>query len=188
MGIFAALAFLQFIGYICLVTACRMFTQLKSDSNQYLFSDFLENKKVFNLAEAYWRRMVAAIARARGGSFRPYLNHLGADGRKEYDANPIFEAFFPELDKAVRIIQDRPEQGKMDISGWLDQLECEEGRPPTPELLLALALSRETAKIARQLLHRWIVEDCTPEEMKKDINRYTKGDFRLTLITNNQQP
>jgi len=157
----------------------------KQHRGRYAFSDFLENKKVFNLAEAYWRRIVTAIAQERGCSFRPYLNHLGADGRKEYDANPIFEAFFPELNKAVRIIQDRPQQGKMDISGWLDQLECEEGRPPTPELVLALALSRETAKAARQLLHRWIVDDCTPQEIKKEI---PKVNFRLTLLINKPQP
>jgi hypothetical protein len=159
-----------------------MFTHLKNGTNQYLFSDFLENKKVFNLAEAYWRRMVTAIAQERGCSFRPYLNHLDAAGRKEYDANPIFEAFFPELNKAVRIIQDRPEQGKLDLSGWLDQLELEESHPPTPELVLALALSRETAEAARQLLRCWIVDDCSPAEMKKAISSHTKKSVRLILI------
>ncbi|MCB0594774.1 MAG: hypothetical protein H6557_13900 [Lewinellaceae bacterium] len=52
-------------------------------------------------------------------------------------ANPIFDAFFPSLHKAVRIIQDEPEAGAPDIATWMDTIELEEGQPPVPELVTA---------------------------------------------------
>lgn len=124
----------------------------------YLFVTFMEDKKVFNLAEAYWRRMVSAIAREAGISFRSYINHHDSKGRKEYDANPIFDAFFPSLCKAIRIIQEKPGAGAPDIATWMDTIELNEDEPPVPELVIALALSRETAAAARQLIRQWVAE------------------------------
>lgn len=136
---------------------------------KYLFPTFLEDKKVFNLAEAYWRRMITAIAEEANAPFQPYINHHDSKGRKEYNANPIFDALFPSLHKAVRIIQDEPEAGAPDIATWMDTIELEEGQPPVPELVIALALSRESAAAARELIRQWVVEGFSEERMGEVI-------------------
>lgn len=137
---------------------------------RYLFSTFLEDKKVFNLAEAYWRRLVRAVASEGELDFHSYLNHYDSQGRKEYHANPIFDAFFPGLSRAVRIIQEAPEADVPDIAAWVDTIELEEGAAPVPELVIALALSRDTSQIARRLIRSWIVQEPTPEAMRAVID------------------
>lgn len=136
---------------------------------RYLFASFLEDKKVFNLAEAYWRRMITAVAKEAGAPFHSYINHRDSKGRKEYDANPIFDAFFPSLHKAVRIIQDQPDADAPDLDAWMDSIELEEGQPPVPELVIALSLSRETAAAARELIRQWVVKGFSEEQMKEVI-------------------
>lgn len=48
----------------------------------------MENKKIYNLAQAYWGRMIRSVAREKGLSFQHYLNPYDGAGLKEYDANP----------------------------------------------------------------------------------------------------
>lgn len=137
------------------------------EKSKYLFSLFLENKKIYNLSQAYWGRMVRSIAQEEGLSFQHYLNPYDGAGRKEYDANPIFDAYFPALRKAVRIIQDTPEEGAPDITAWINYFEIEEDQPEMPELVIAIALSQESAGTARELLGKWLLEGLSGEEMEK---------------------
>jgi hypothetical protein len=127
--------------------------------SKYLYASFLEDKRVYNLAQAWWGRLLTGLASERKLEFRPYLNPRPASGRKEYDGNPICNAYFPTLDKAVRIIQEGPEEEPASLSAWLDTAEIHEAGPETPELVIALELSRATATRARALLRRWLVED-----------------------------
>lgn len=138
-------------------------------NNKFLFTAFLADKKVFNLAEAYWRRLVSAVAEEAEVDFYSYLNHYDAQGRKEYDPNPIFDAYFPRLRKAVRIIQEEPEPGAPDIGAWVDEIELKEDTAPVPELVIALALSRETAATDRELIRKWVGEEVARREMEKVI-------------------
>lgn len=140
-----------------------METSLKN--SKYLFSSFLENKNAFNLSQAYWGRMIKSIAREKGLSFQPYLNPYDGAGQKEYGANPIYDAYFPSLQKAVRIIQDTPEEGPRDITAWINYFEIEEDQPEMPELVIAIALSQESAGTARELLRKWLLDGLSGEEM-----------------------
>lgn len=133
----------------------------------YLFSLFLEDKNVYNLSQAYWGRMIKSIAREGGLSFQPYLNPYDGAGQKEYGANPIYDAYFPTLQKAVRIIQDTPEEGASDITAWINDFEIEEDQPETPELVIAIALSQDSAGMARELLRKWLLDGLSGKEMEK---------------------
>ncbi|MCB0550777.1 MAG: hypothetical protein KDD19_24620 [Phaeodactylibacter sp.] len=115
--------------------------------------------------------MITAIAEEAGVPSHSYINHFDSKGRKEYDANPIFDAFFPSLYKAVRIIQEEPEAGAPDIAAWMDSIDLFEGKTPVPELVIALALSKETAADARELARQWIVERHSAAEMQQLISR-----------------
>jgi len=140
-----------------------------------LFSSFMENKKIYNLAQAYWGRMIRSVAREKGLSFQHYLNPYDGAGRKEYGANPIYNAYFPALRKAVRIIQDTPEAGAPDITAWINYFEIEEGQPEAPELVAAIALSQESAGTARELLRKWLLDELSGEEMEKVFEGVVKG-------------
>lgn len=132
-----------------------------------LYPTFLENKRVYNLNQAYWRRLLTDIIKDTDLSFQSYLNPLGANGQKEYDGNPIFDAYFPSLSKAIRIIQDVPEDDSNDLSAWIDHIELEEGKPAIPELVIAVTLTQDTASQAQELIRQWIVADVSVVEMKE---------------------
>ncbi|MCO6478804.1 MAG: hypothetical protein J5I94_19375, partial [Phaeodactylibacter sp.] len=111
--------------------------------------------------------MIRSVVQKKSLSFEHYLNPYDGAGQKEYDANPIFNAYFPALQKAVRIIQDTPEEGAPDITAWINYFEIEEDQPETPELVIAIALSQDSAGTARELLRKWLLEGLSGEEMEK---------------------
>ncbi|MCB0558605.1 MAG: hypothetical protein KDD09_06660 [Phaeodactylibacter sp.] len=118
--------------------------------------------------------MVKAVAREKSLPFQPYLNPYDGAGKKEYDANPIFDAYFPTLQKAVRIIQDTPEEGAPDITAWINYFEIEDDQPETPELVIAIALSQDSAETARELLRKWLLEGLSKENMEKAFEGVVK--------------
>jgi hypothetical protein len=124
-------------------------------NDKYLFVGFLEDKRLYNLTAAYWHRMVYRIAKERQLNFQPYINLYDSMGQKEYDANPIFSAFFPILNKAVRIIQDEPEAEAPDLTYWEDEIELKTGHQ-TKELVIAVALSVSSAEAAKRLIVDWL--------------------------------
>lgn len=145
-----------------------MATSLKY--NRYLYASFLDNKRVYNLAVAFWRKLVAAIAREGDMAFQYHLNDTGPDGHREYDGNPIFAAYFPKRKRAFRIIQDRPEADKPDWAAWTGSTEGPNNEE-VPELTIALALSTETAAVAKQFLHAWLLDQISLEEMNVLIHK-----------------
>ena len=128
---------------------------VKNKNDKYLFVGFLESKRLYNLTAAYWHRMVYKIAEEKQLEFQPYINLYDTHGHKEYDANPIFSAFFPGLNKAVRIIQDEPEADAPDLTYWEDRIELKVAHP-TKELVIAVALSVSSAAEAKRLIADWL--------------------------------
>lgn len=132
-----------------------------------LYPSFLENKRVYNLNQGYWRRLLTDLIKDTDLTFEPYLNPVDANGQKEYDGNPIFNAYFPSLRKAIRIIQDVPEGDAAELSAWMDHIDIEENQPPIPELVLAVTLSRETSAQAQRLMEQWVLENVSVEGMEE---------------------
>ena len=62
---------------------------------EFLYADFLENKKAYNLAQGSWGRLLNSLLREYGYTYMPYIIQV-QNGKKEYDGNPIFSAFIPE--------------------------------------------------------------------------------------------
>lgn len=145
-------------------------------NNDLLYAKFLERPKVYNLAEAYWARTARRLAGEAGLSLHRFYSTRYGNGEKRYDGNPLFDAYFPERHKLVRILQYLPEPGDLLISGWLGEsppaTEADVPVPPgkhgspIPELTISLALTHETAATARRLLRLWLVEDCSAAEME----------------------
>lgn len=123
-----------------------------------LYKDFLDNKRVYNLAEASWRRLLNSLLKDLGYTHTPYLNNL-VNGKKEYDGNPIFNAYIPEIKRAIRIIQVSPQEEGNDISAWIDDIELKQKSrrtKKTKELVLDIKLSHKAKSIASDLIKEWI--------------------------------
>ncbi len=132
----------------------------------HLYSNFLQDKKIYNLAQAYWGRLFSKIAQQYDLQLVPYLNDQNGNGQKEYDGNPIFNVLEPSLNRAVRIIQIEPEGEQLDISAWLDTIELAESAPPVQELVIDMVLSKESYAIARKFIIAWLGERITKAEME----------------------
>jgi len=122
--------------------------------NHILYADFLENKRVYNLAQGAWKRLLNKVLKDFGYTYTPYLNEL-QNGKKEYDGNPIFNAYIPEIKRAIRIIQVSPKEEGDDISAWVDDIALSQSKH-TKELVLDLKLSKKVKKIAEKLIGEWI--------------------------------
>jgi uncharacterized UPF0160 family protein len=123
---------------------------------QILYQNFLENKNIYNLAQAAWGRVLVSVLKDLNYTYVPYLNDR-QNGKKEYDGNPIFNAYIPEIKRAVRIIQVSPEEEGDDISGWIDNIQLKD--KSTKELVLDLKLTKKAKQRARELISAWIEKE-----------------------------
>lgn len=137
---------------------------------EVLYANFLEDKRVYNLARASWKRLFDKLAKEHGLSYVPYINQLQG-GKLEYDGNPIFSAHVSKLNRAVRIIQVEAEDDELEISAWVDSIELQEGKPAVEELVLDMVLSRRAKETATMLLEGWFVKKFSGEEVAHLIDR-----------------
>lgn len=119
-----------------------------------LYPKFLESKRTYNLVQAYWNRLLSNILKEEQYHQSTYLNPA-QNGQKEYDGNPVFNAYLPQINRAIRIIQVAPEEPGDMISAWLDDIELT-GDNPTPELVIDLKLNQQTKEIATALMDEWV--------------------------------
>lgn len=132
-----------------------------------LYANFLDNKKVYNLAQAHWSKLLNSILKEHAYTFNPYINQI-QNGQKEYDGNPIFSAYIPQIERAIRIIQVSPEEEGDDISAWTDSIELAGESKDTKELVVDLKLSKNTKTIAISLIENWIT-DTLDEQMIENL-------------------
>ncbi|OQX07794.1 MAG: hypothetical protein BWK80_49035 [Desulfobacteraceae bacterium IS3] len=145
-----------------------------------LYKKFLKNKRVYILNSAYWKKIVNKIFRMSGSEYIEWLNTTYCNGKKFYNGNPIFNGLFKEKNKAVRIIQEEPENEDISISAWIDKIELE--ADTIYELVISLELSKESKAIAESLIKAWITDDLNNEEMENCINE--KLDFLYPIEEN----
>ena len=113
-----------------------------------LHPDFLDNESNYREAEQFWSSLVAELAEEYGYSYKPYLNVVFADG------NPIFHAYFPDANVAIRIIQ-HPYKGNAALSHWVKDTEWEDGSP-LKELVILLVLDEATRLQAIEIMRQWL--------------------------------
>jgi hypothetical protein len=125
--------------------------------SKFLYADFLENKRTYNLAQGSWNRLLTSLLKEYEYTHTPYINQT-QNGEKEYDGNPIFSAFIPEIKRAIRIIQIAPQEEGDDISAWLDDIALNAKAEKTAELVVDIKLSQASKRIAKDLIHKWILK------------------------------
>lgn len=132
---------------------------------KYLFQDFLENKKIYNLNEAYYNRLFRKIT---GEKPVPYYNIHYNNGEKFYDGNPIFSALTDG--RLLRIIQEEPESQRIFLRASLEKRPEDE----IDELIIILELSQEAKPLLEELIRKWLVE----KEEKEVLSRFIKERLR----------
>jgi hypothetical protein len=146
---------------------------------QLLYSNFLTNKKIYNLNVGFWQRLFNKLLKEKNYSFQKKTNTTFANGLSFYDGNPIFDAIIAQPHKAIRIIQEEPSSQKIEISAWIEETELER-RQKIEELVISLELSRETKAIVQDLVKAWIIDNFSTKKMEKFISQKIE---KLTLIS-----
>lgn len=135
---------------------------------QVLYATFLENRRVYLLAKARWQRLFEQLLSAKQYTFRPFLNE------KRMDGNPMFTAYVPAADRALRIIQVDPSEAvaEVDIKAWLDQAVMPEREDRVEELVIDLVLTNEAEQISLLLIEAWLLQQLSLTDMQKKIDEF----------------
>lgn len=137
----------------------------------HLFPNFLTDEAVYLEAEEFWSRLWAEMPedkRFRGGWRSEWFKP-----QRTKDGNPIFTAVSDTQRKAIRIIQFEPTCDEAEFDHWFDTFGGG-GEDPSAirELVIACALSLETAQTARELMSAWV---CGDEVNQSDAERRSAG-------------
>jgi len=124
---------------------------------QHVFPHFLTDASEYLAAEAYWISLWKSISefdRRRFGWRQPWFDF--SDSLR--DGNPIFTAYSESELKAIRIIQFAPTLSVPELDWWLDTFGGGSTDPvAVRELVIACALSTESAIMASRLMQSWVV-------------------------------
>jgi hypothetical protein len=137
-------------------------------ANKHLYSNFLSDKRIYNLNRGYWKRMLSKVGE---NISMPFYQEKFSNGVHFYDGNPIASAYLPNLNKSIRIIQEEPETDSLEIGVWTEDKEFEDKN--IKELVISLELSRESSKVVRELIKGWLQENWDDEKLEKTIEEYS---------------
>ena len=119
-----------------------------------LYPDFLEDITSYQAAADFWQAKLDPLFQELGLNKQDYLNTTMVNGVALQDGNPIFQAYFPELKKAVRIIQEEPLL-PADFGSWVNVTEVDEEE--VEELVIGLVLTEENVERAREEIKAWLL-------------------------------
>jgi len=118
-----------------------------------LYPDFLEGISSYQAAYNFWQAKLDPLFQELGLKKQDYLNTTMVNGVALLDGNPIYQAYFPELKKAVRIIQEEPIL-PADYGSWVNLPEVED--EDVEELVISLVLTEENVERTVAEIHSWL--------------------------------
>ena len=118
-----------------------------------LYPDFLEGITSYQAASGFWHEKLDPLFQELGLNKQNYLNTTMVNGVALQDGNPIYQAYFPELKKAVRIIQEEPLL-PADFGSWVNVTEVEEEE--VEELVIGLVLTEKNVERAGVEILEWV--------------------------------
>jgi hypothetical protein len=120
----------------------------------FLYKNFLEDKRVYHLNVAYWKRYFRKLLKDREDVVFDWMNTRFGNGASFYDGNPMITVLLKKDRKAIRIIQEEPETDGVEIGAWMGEVEVE--GTCYKELVISLELSKKANQVAQALISRWI--------------------------------
>lgn len=127
----------------------------------HLYKDFLADRRVYRLNEAYYARLFKTLTNITPV---PFYNTRFNNGEKFYDGNPIFSTL--SGNRILRIIQEEPDSNNPFIHAWVDK----KAENNLEELVVSLELSKETAPHIKQLIQKWMAERVQTSVMEQYIS------------------
>ncbi len=121
-----------------------------------LYPDFLENHFTYQEVERFWENLFNRITEQNGWYWRAWMKPAFANGTPFFDGNPIFNAYIPQLNRGIRVLQVEPEESD-EFSYYSDTVEMEDGST-FPELVISLVLTEETRVKAENAIRKWLKE------------------------------
>jgi hypothetical protein len=117
----------------------------------HIYPNFLEDVQVYKASVRHWEQLWRQLGRFEIEKYQwtyPWISTGSPD---------IFSAFSPVLLRGIRIIQHEPTSSKLEIQAWPDYVGGGIADPASiRELVIACALSSETARIALDLMRPWV--------------------------------
>jgi hypothetical protein len=138
-------------------------------------------------AARFWHEEVSRLEAEAGqvGEWKSWESKTWGDGittmPREYRS--ICEGRSYRLDRSFQILQDALVNGDSPIAAWVKDFEHDElwikdewPRLPRAVLVIALALTDQTADLARSLLRLWMQPETTAKSMQAFIDQTPAGE------------
>ena len=123
----------------------------------HLFKNFLEDRQVYQNNVAYWKDILSKIVKDKTENYY-WIESQFDNGEGFYDGNPMVILICQSPEKAIRIIQEEPENNSIEIGVWIDTFQLSDSEQ-LQELVISLELSKESQALAEELVNQWMLED-----------------------------
>jgi len=141
---------------------------------KFIFEDFLKDEKTYFECVEYWKQLFEKIL--PNIEFEKYFNTTFGNGKDFFDGNPIYNLRIKNSDKAVFVVQEKPESENVYFKSWVDEFEAE--NETIEKLVIVLELSEKTESLTKNLVRNWIINNCSSSEIENEIKSLN------TCITN----
>ncbi|MCU0390662.1 MAG: hypothetical protein MUE81_06055 [Thermoflexibacter sp.] len=134
------------------------------------FDSFLIDHEVYDQNELFWEGIILEIVGDLPHKIQ-WMNTL-QNGEKWRMGNPMFTAYFPTLQRAVRIIQkDKKDTKSPSLRAWISDTVYIENDEETDiwELVIGIVLTQENIEASKYLIRQWIDENNSLASMKEMI-------------------
>jgi hypothetical protein len=147
------------------------------DERKALYSNFLKDKRIYNLNVSYWRVKLQKTLEEKISSKEQLIINKNKKGEGYYDGNPIFSYYNVRNEKAIRIIQEDPEdiitytEIKL-IEAWIDKIiiPYSENDKEVLELVISLYLTKTSVEKCILLVIQWFKGDLNIDNLETQLN------------------
>jgi hypothetical protein len=127
--------------------------------SDFLYERFLEDRRVYHAARAFWFRQIKRLFPNRE-PLSPYLSERFENGELFYDGNPMINVLNPRTRKAARVVQESPVEFEKFYTSWEHetalQVESDSRIVSLREKVIVLTLTRESLEKSKGELRRWL--------------------------------
>ena len=127
------------------------------------YKNFLSDKDLYFQNKIFWNDTIINLSKNK---FEEWVITKFSNGEDFFDGNPIFSAFYPDLNKAIRIIQLPVDEDISLLRTWLDIVN--HGDKSIKELVLALQPNDKAYNSAISLITLFL----SGQAVGKYINSY----------------
>lgn len=139
-----------------------------------LYKQFLKDKSIYNLNVSYWRVKLQKALDEKLSSKDQLFKNKDNNGKSLYDGNPIYSIYLPKYNKALRIIQEDPEELQnysniVLLGAWISDTEVK--RKSFEELVISLFLTEDTVKQCLDLVKAWYKGNLNKSNIESFLNQ-----------------